>query len=257
MFKKKITPIQQQRKSDAFNTSISDLMAGMLAVFILALCYFIINFGQITAERKEALDKVTHSNAIRKQLLTNIEDTINDELEKNKLPIKVSADKERGVLPLRAGIFFESGEAEIKEEGKEIVRILGHALSKELEKKEFADTIETIFIEGHTDDVKIGDYSKFDSNWQLSTERAIQTWTELLKKHPEFEKEKRNRNNQPYFSCSGYADTRPHPDAIINEEHDSKEEMERKRQMNRRIDIRITMLPPTEDDLKDKKNEEN
>ena len=71
MLKKKVTPNQQQGKSDAFNTSISDLMAGMLAVFILALCYFMINFGQITAERKEALDKVTHSNEIRKKLLTN------------------------------------------------------------------------------------------------------------------------------------------------------------------------------------------
>lgn len=256
MFKKKVTPNQQQGKSDAFNTSISDLMAGMLAVFILALCYFMINFGQITAERKEALDKVTHSNEIRKKLLSNIEETINEELKKNKLPIKVSADKDRGILPLPAGIFFDSGKAEIKEEGIKIIQVLGKALSEELEKKEFAETVDTIFIEGHTDDEAISEYSKFESNWQLSTERAIRTWDELQTIDGIDLKNRNNKNGQPFFSCSGYADTRPHPDAIIDKEHDSKEELERKRQINRRIDIRITMLPPTEDDLKDKGKKE-
>ena len=251
MFKKKTTAIQQQGKNDAFNTSISDLMAGMLAVFILALCYFMINFGQITAERKEALDKVTHSNEIRKKLLTNIEDTINDELKKSNLPIKVVADKDRGILPLPEGIFFESGKAEIKEEGKVIIQVLGQALNEALEKKEFADTIDTIFIEGHTDDVAMSKNSKFETNWQLSTERAIKTWEELHGIPGIDFKNRINKNGQPFFSCSGYAETRPRPDAIVDKERDSEEEKARKRQINRRIDIRITMLPPTEDDLKD------
>ena len=39
--KNKFTDNQFEQKSDAFNLSISDLMAGILAIFILALSYFI------------------------------------------------------------------------------------------------------------------------------------------------------------------------------------------------------------------------
>ena len=257
MLKKNVTSIQQQAKSDAFNTSISDLMAGMLAVFILALCYFMINFGKVTEEREQALKKVTESNKTRVVLLTNMETAINRVIDENKLQIDhIKADTSRGILPLPAGIFFESGKAEIKEEGKVIIRVLGQSLSEALEKKEFADTVDTIFIEGHTDDVKMSEYSKFDTNWQLSSERAYQTWKELKAIYPDLEK-KENKNivdgkGQPYFSCSGYADTRPRPGTRVDDVKDSDEEKARKRAINRRIDIRITMLPPTEDDLKDK-----
>ena len=39
-----------EQDNGTFNLSISDLMAGLLAIFILALAYFILNFSQNTAK---------------------------------------------------------------------------------------------------------------------------------------------------------------------------------------------------------------
>lgn len=39
-----------EQDGGTFNLSISDLMAGLLAIFILALSYFILNFSQNTAK---------------------------------------------------------------------------------------------------------------------------------------------------------------------------------------------------------------
>ena len=36
-----------ENKENAFTLSISDLMAGLLSVFILAVCYFMFNLGQV------------------------------------------------------------------------------------------------------------------------------------------------------------------------------------------------------------------
>lgn len=47
-----------EQDSGTFNLSISDLMAGLLAIFILALAYFILNFSQNTA-------KLTQNNIVR------------------------------------------------------------------------------------------------------------------------------------------------------------------------------------------------
>jgi hypothetical protein len=47
-----------------------------------------------------------------------------------------------------------------------------------------------------------------------------------------------NRNNQPVFSCSGYAETRPISKNITDED----------KRVNRRIDIRFTMSPPSDED---------
>ena len=53
--------------SDTFNLSISDLMAGLLAIFILILCYYIVSFNEMKSEyegnnqlRTEMLHLLTH-----------------------------------------------------------------------------------------------------------------------------------------------------------------------------------------------------
>ena len=78
--------------------------------------------------------------------------------------------------------------------------------------------VETVFIEGHTDNVDIHT-DEFPSNWELSTKRAINTWNLMRGDVPELDRDK-NANEQPIFSCSGYADTRP----IVDDEYDEDSE---------------------------------
>lgn len=47
---------------------------------------------------------------------------------------------------------------------------------KTLKSEKYKGKIETVFIEGHTDSDPTGAGSIYASNWELSTQRAINTW---------------------------------------------------------------------------------
>jgi flagellar motor protein MotB len=131
---------------------------------------------------------------------------------------------------------FESGHADIKPEGRQAIQQLSQILYGELTKPEYKNAVETVFIEGHTDNVPIQN-QYFQSNWELSTQRAINTWN-LMRFDVVGLNTLVNANGVPIFSCSGYADTRPVKDDAFDE--NSVEG----RQANRRIDIRFVMMPP-------------
>ena len=209
---------------DAFSLSISDLMAGLMSIFILTICYFILNFSQATAQ-------LTQNDIKREELLT----TIHKELEEKG--VKVIVDEKHGVLRIPEGVMFDVGRADIKSEGQKILITLGQILEKTLKLEQFEGEVETVFIEGHTDNVPISN-GEFPSNWELSTKRAINTWLLMGSVSPNLQQLK-NKRTQLIFSCSGYADTRPIAD---NNTEDG-------RRKNRRIDVRFSMSPPVDEDM--------
>lgn len=210
---------------DAFSLSISDLMAGLMSIFILTICYFILNFSQATAQLTQ--------NGIKRTEILNI---IHEELEKNG--VKVIVDETHGVLRIPEGAMFDVGRADVKLEGQKIIILLGRVLENTLTAEPFVGEVETVFIEGHTDDVPISN-GVFPSNWELSTQRAINTWLLMGSIAPKLQQLK-NKRNQLIFSCSGYADTRPIAD---NTQEDG-------RRANRRIDVRFSMSPPVDEDMR-------
>lgn len=215
---------QAQNSGDIFSLSISDLMAGLMSIFILTICYFILNFSQVTSQ-------LTQNDIKRAELL----ESIHEELESNG--VKVIVDEEHGILRIPEGVMFDVGRADIKAEGRTTIIKLGQALDKTLVSERFKGSVETIFIEGHTDNVPISN-GVFPSNWDLSTKRAINTWLLMGGATPSLQQLKNNKG-QMIFSCSGYADTRPIAD---NKNAGGRQE-------NRRIDIRFTMSPPTDEDM--------
>lgn len=227
----KLYPVKQQEdhNDDAFTLSISDLMAGLLAVFILALSYFMLNLGEVT-------NQYTGNTEKRTQLL---EDMQQDMANRG---VKVTIDKKQGVLRIPESVLFPQGEAVVKPEGQYAIQILSQVLYETLTKDAYKESVETIFIEGHTDDVPI-QTAEFHSNWELSTQRAINTWNFMRSSQQSLDSLK-NTNGQPLFSCSGYAETRPITDDAYEENSDEG------RQANRRIDIRVTMMPPTDPSAK-------
>lgn len=240
--KNKFTDNQFEQKSDAFNLSISDLMAGILAIFILALSYFILNFGQANAQ-------LTQNAVKREELLQEIKK------EMKKHDITVTVIEKEGILRLPDGILFEKGKIEPNEKGKLVIIKLREILYKTLTSKKYKDAIETVFIEGHTDDTPVSESNpEYKTNWELSAKRAIATWTLLgeLKETEDKDIEENktevnkktladlvNKNGEKIFSCSGYADTRRIKD---NDTEDNK-------RSNRRIDLRFNIATPTNEEL--------
>lgn len=222
MWKKKKEEKAQQ-SGDAFTTSVSDLMAGLLSIFILALCYFMLNFQTVT-------NKYTGNTELRNQLLKDV----GKDLQAQGLQVRI--DTKQGVLRIPESVLFESGEANIKDQGQAAVSKLSQSLLKTMTRPEYREALETVFIEGHTDNVPIHN-EFFQSNWELSTQRAINTWNLMRNDVPEFNWLV-NPRGEPVFSCSGYAETRP------VRENGLDPNSEAGRATNRRIDIRFVMMPP-------------
>ena len=211
-------------EQDSFTISISDLMSGLLAIFILVLSYFILNFSQATAQ-------LTQNDVTRAELLHFLQ----EEMEREG--IKVTVDERHGILRISEGVLFDVGLADVKPQGQIVIKKLSSALEVALESEQFKGHVETIFIEGHTDNVPIVT-EIFPSNWELSTKRAINTWMTMSSASPKLTT-LLNDKGEIIFSVSGYADTRPI----------AENSTEQGRRDNRRIDIRFSMAPPTEEDM--------
>ncbi|MFC4022504.1 flagellar motor protein MotS [Oceanobacillus longus] len=139
------------------------------------------------------MDNVTDRDEPEKEdslndLVHNVENYL-DEYELNNV---ISADRtERGVvLVLQESILFDSGEANILDEGQPFLDRIGTLLS---------DIPNHVKVEGHTDSRPISNY-RFPSNWELSGARASSVVRYLISE---------NDLDIARFSTVGYADTRP------------------------------------------------
>lgn len=210
--------------------SISDLMSGLLIIFILLLSYFMLELLRETQQLEIEKKQWTEIDELKKDLLKTIENTLRELGVTN-----IVVDGDHGILRFPEGILFKSGKANITQEGLLTIQKLSSVLVDVLQREKYLGRVETIFIEGHTDSIPIHTEA-FDSNWELSTKRAINAWNALLIDGQALT-EMKNRKNEALFSCSGYADTRP---IETNDTPVGRSE-------NRRIDLRFAMAPPADD----------
>lgn len=102
-----------------------------------------------------------------------------------------SSITERGlVINLADTVLFGSGKADLSEHSKEILDRLGAILFK---------SGRMVRVEGHTDNVPIHTV-RYQSNWQLSTDRATNVIMYWISKYPE---------QAPKLSAAGYGQYRP------------------------------------------------
>lgn len=222
--------------------SISDLMAGLLFLFVIALVIFAIRLNSAAAHHKLQVERLSDSQEVRDSLLVDLERALLDR------GIEVRIDLDQGVLRIPEKILFASGRADLGLEGIRALGIVAAELDlilykyaylpSELEEMSNSHTLagrlDAVFIEGHTDILPLVPGAPFVDNWHLSSVRAINTYKQMVEDIPRL-KNYTNRINQPLFSVSGYADQRP-----VAENYD-----EIGRSQNRRIDLRFIMATPT------------
>jgi len=261
-------------EEQGYLVSVSDLMAGLLFLFTIALAVFALNFKfaetrQQEEEKKYVEEKAKH---LRKKdqlegILTKLlrtkerRDRMLDQIENEagKYKLKITVDKKHGVLRLQEGILFDSGSAALKPDGQKNLKILAEIFQEVLPEYlcpqpstqetggaiDKVGTIETVFIEGHTDRQPVRPGGRFQDNFELSAARARTTFKFLAENAPELI-ELKNGDGQYIFSLSGYGEHRP---VKAYEGVDDVPE-------NRRIDFRFIMFPPhepqTEQELKER-----
>lgn len=207
------------------NTALNDSIAKLSGEKLTALKEKEATITKLTQEKEAAIAKLSeqqqhtlqekeHAMAEMKQTYDNLVTELNDEIKKGE--IAVTQLRDRLSLSMVEKILFDSGSAEIKQNGKAVLDRVAEILSKVTDKQ--------IRIEGHTDNVPIGPVlaAKFPTNWELSTARSTTVVRYLQDKGID----------PALLSAAGYSEYRP---------VDSNE-TEEGRAKNRRIEIVLIPL---------------
>ncbi|WP_409672248.1 flagellar motor protein MotB [Parvibaculum sp.] len=206
---------------------MTDMMVGLLLIFIILLAYFALNLQSKTEE-------LTGANTTRAVILSDLQKSLKDK------GLQVEIDTQTGVLRLPDDVLFEKARWELSEEGQAAVRKVASAMleilpcytTSDLCKEERSPhLIDAVFVEGHTDsDAMHGAMN----NYGLSVRRAESTFSTLRTSQPELENFRNKPDGAPILGLSGYGPDRPIA------EGDSEEDKRR----NRRIDLRFLMTTP-------------
>jgi chemotaxis protein MotB len=165
---------------------------------------------------KQKEDELAAQRSTQDELLSELKKEIDDQ--------RVSVQRFRDQLRVDMvdEVLFDSGQAELKEDGKRILRRVGAVLKKAQNRR--------IEIQGHTDNVPIvGALAKrFATNWELSAARAVGV-ARFLQDDAGVDPKR--------LSASGYSEYRPR---TPNDTDDA-------RRKNRRIEILLVPIPPEPD----------
>jgi len=230
--------------------AVSDMMSGLLFIFIITLVAFILNFQdaiqkqeEVTETQKSIVRKLTNTEQVRSELLLSLKDELATQ------DIIVEVDTEHGVLRLtEQAVLFETAKDSLGEISINNLIVIGRVMSEVLPCysrippkgiyckgiEHYKGMLDSVFVEGHTDNVPINSW-KYKNNWVLSAQRAISAYSYLV---PNTVLEAlENTSSQPIFSVSGYGEGRPvsgHKYSVPTADP-----------TNRRIDIRFIMTPPS------------
>ncbi len=223
-------------EEENYFVSMTDLMVGLVFVFIILLMYFAMQFQDVTEE-------LTGASKTRTEILEQLQQTLKER------GVEVVIDRQDGVLRLPDSILFDSGQAVLKPEGRQAVSHLADALNDVLPcysdgvpKRSTCPTsehrIESVYVEGHTDSDRYAGSGGLRDNWDLSVVRATNTYRALIDFKPPLSIlcARKGERCDPVLSVSGYGPQRPVPGNFGSEEV--------KKTRNRRIDLRLIMMTP-------------
>ncbi len=241
--------------------SVSDLVSAFIFVFIILLAIFAYQLATTTEEQAEVTAELQAADEIRERILL----AIRDRLERAGMRVEVLA--EQGVLRLSENaINFPSGsEVPISDHHANVGRV-ARAIAEvvpcyvrgtqqaaaetgngdgvpsfcqlptgrsayECETSQYPWLLETLLIEGHTDNVPVSPGRRFRDNLELSSMRAATVHRMIGSCEPTVGR-LTNTEGHPILSTSGYGNTRPATEDLTRSDE------------NRRIDLRFLLEPP-------------
>jgi flagellar motor protein MotB len=260
-------------EENPFVLSFSDLMACLLAIFILALIVTMLELQkrkeELLREQEkikitlvELVDSLQEIQTIQSNISSALDGVSQRERSLSAMLDGIQKDlKERGVEVIVAengsvlripeqGLSFALGKYDIPTAFEPNAKAIGEALAHAMEQESNRRMLDTVFIEGHTDAVQ---NSREMGNWGLSAYRAISLWNYWTLKPGELSRMKdlhnlpSNPEQRPrrLVSVSGYAETRSthSPEIAAALKPDRPED--------RRIDIRFTLSASEKKNLED------
>jgi len=211
--------------------SFSDIMAGLLILFVLACAVLVLNLTQKQKDFDKQIEELRQADTVRRNILYEIKEKL------ERKGISVIVNENDSLVSISSDLLgFASGDYEIRQQYKKTALDIGQVLAEVIRKEDRTQFLDTVFVEGHTDKLRTTFYGD-KGNWGLSAYRAISLWefwnNELDPGHRL--DILRNHANKLLFSVSGYGKTRP----VTLTQATPQERRE-----NRRIDIRFTIRHP-------------
>lgn len=184
---------EQENEQPSFWPSFTDMMSTIVLVMLfVALIAFVQSIFD-AYEQREIKREMAKLASVKK----HISDLIQQELEE-----KVGKDQvvrgPNNTISIEGDILFETGQAEISDRGKAVLKSLAHAFEDILQQKEISEYLYIILIEGHTDRVPY-------DNWTLSTQRAVAVVKYILEVNPLLAQ----NDFAKYFAATGYSEFKP------------------------------------------------
>jgi len=208
--KKSSSQITKKHDGIIWKTIYSDLMTNLMLFFLM-----LYGITRLNGQEKKAAEmavaakfKNTQIEAQANKFKTEEEAVSDIKQEVGSEHVSISIDEQRIKIRLSSLTLFDSGDAELKDQAKSILKQISDNL-KEIDN--------SIIVEGHTDNVPINT-AEYASNWELSTARAFHVIDYFVKQGIAPRR----------FSAAGYGEYRP---LFSNDSKDNK--------LNRRIEISI------------------
>jgi flagellar motor protein MotB len=228
----------QPDEENPYWMSFSDLMSGLLIIFILAAIALILELTQKNAQWDDVIAQVKKAEEERDSLVTELQ----RELAKEGIQVVINDSTSVITIPERQ-LKFLSAKYDLPDDENtfRVVKTIGEVLYRTIGKGDRVSNLDTIFVEGHTDCVPYYNL-KIKHNWGLSTFRAISVWEYWTSAEGDLQlplNRLTNWRGRPLFSVSGYADTRPLPNTSCDKTNDAE------LSKNRRIDLRFTVRRPS------------
>ncbi len=118
---------------DSYLASLSDLMVGMLFIFIIMLMAFALSYTSATGaanSQRAALECLLTKNQNQlAELLGQISSNFNKQLGNDA---RIQVDESKNVLRMEDSVLFDKGKADLRPRGKDAIRALADILSQVL-----------------------------------------------------------------------------------------------------------------------------
>jgi chemotaxis protein MotB len=235
------SPSYHDEGNDHFFMSFTDLLVGIIFLFLLMLMAFAMRYEDATAHHQKTADEVLRIDLVRQDILRAIAERM------QQRGYTIIVDYENGLIRLPEDLLFDSAQWTLSAKGTSAISALADVFAEVLPCtiEQFGNSLpacnniprttllESILIEGHTDKQPYS--GKGMSNWELSAFRAITVYKALVADQPSLEASLNNRKGEPVLGVSAYAERRPVD--VVN------------LTPNRRIDVRFNLRAPQMQDV--------
>ena len=168
--------IEQAKEQEGHWVAVSDLMAGLMMVFMLVSVVFMIN---TEVERNKIRDVAILYDQLRLKLYRDL----NDEFALDMKRWGAELDRDLAFRFNNSEVLFDAGKSELKPEFKSILEDFFPRYVEIITRPEYRDDILEVRIEGHTSSTWFGaktDDEAYINNMELSQKRTRSTLDYLL-----------------------------------------------------------------------------